>query len=505
MNLGDKIKELRKSKGITQEQLSDMLNVSSQAVSKWETGATNPDLALIPDIAKLFDVSADELLGIEKNKETSSNIENDVINARLDRLEKMLGLLSAKDDSEALGIVLDNAKKVYSVDFTKLDDFKKTDWEVGCSELLETKNKFVFKATPVNRVVGKNFDPIVVNDKVCIDASKVSKILIKVKTNVGINDGDALAKYIVQSVCGNDAEKLQKANIILNQYGGNMANIQQNFGGKISVSNCFMNFYFITDNNSVWSESLKLQSFYRPNEITTVWFDTNQNFSWNGKITGIRIDPVEKIPARVELYGIVMLDNNGEVVYEYNFTNNEGVEESEWQLSNAEKLESDDCLKFDVVQSDITVTGYDPMVYNENIKVDVSKAKYLHVRFKAVLDRELYDCRFQIYFKTEAYNSFSEIKKISVNYQSGCFGDYYVDLSKNGYWNGVLTGIRLDPIEGVGGTFEVELVEILEAEKTVGVGGKLTNIEERLANIEDMLDDLEGMYSELESRLDDLE
>ena len=78
MNLGDKIKELRKSKGITQEQLSDMLNVSSQAVSKWETGATNPDLALIPDIAKLFDVSADELLGIEKNKETSSNIKNSV-------------------------------------------------------------------------------------------------------------------------------------------------------------------------------------------------------------------------------------------------------------------------------------------------------------------------------------------------------------------------------------------------------------------------------------------
>ena len=505
MNLGEKIKELRKSKGITQEQLSDMLNVSSQAVSKWETGVANPDLALIPDLAKLFEVSADELLGIEKNKDTSSNIENDIIHARLSRLEKMMELLTARDDNQALGIILEDAKKVYSTDFTKLDDFEKSDWQAGCSELLETKNRLVFKAIPQRRVIGKNFDPIVVNDNVCIEASKVSKILIKVKTNVGMNDGDALAKYIVQSVCGNDEENLQKANIIVNQFGGNMANIQQNFGGKMSVSNCFMNFYFTTDSNSVWSESLKLQSFYRPNEITTVWFDTNQNFSWNGKITGIRIDPVEKIPARVELYEIVMLDNNGEVVYEYDFTKVEDFDKSDWQLSNIERLESDECLNIDVIQSDITVTGYDPMVYNENIKVDVSKAKYLHVRFKAVLDRELYDCRFQIYFKTEAYNSFSEIKKISVSYQSGCSGDYYVDLSKNGYWNGILTGIRFDPIEGVGGTFEVELIEILEAEKTAGVGGKLYSLEERLSNIEDMLDDLEGMYFSLEDRLDDLE
>ena len=166
MNLGEKIKLLRKKKGITQEQLSDMLNVSSQAVSKWETGATNPDLALIPDIAKLFDISADELLGIKKNIDTFSNIENDVINARLDRLEKMIGLLTARDDNQALGIILEDAKKVYSFDFTAMSDFEKSDWSLGASELVDGKNKLIFRPTPSERILGKRIDPKVQNDKI---------------------------------------------------------------------------------------------------------------------------------------------------------------------------------------------------------------------------------------------------------------------------------------------------------------------------------------------------
>ena len=94
MNLGEKIKELRKSKGITQEQLADMLVVSSQAVSKWETGVANPDLALIPDLAKLFEVSTDELLGVD-SKGKSENNDNKIIDARLEYLEKMMSFLMA--------------------------------------------------------------------------------------------------------------------------------------------------------------------------------------------------------------------------------------------------------------------------------------------------------------------------------------------------------------------------------------------------------------------------
>ncbi len=59
INLGNKIRELRVNKGLTQEQLASSLNVSPQAVSKWETGAGYPDVATLPVLAGYFGVSLD--------------------------------------------------------------------------------------------------------------------------------------------------------------------------------------------------------------------------------------------------------------------------------------------------------------------------------------------------------------------------------------------------------------------------------------------------------------
>ncbi len=60
-NLGQTVTALRKSRSITQEQLADALGISSQSVSKWETGATLPDISLLPALADYFDVSIDYL------------------------------------------------------------------------------------------------------------------------------------------------------------------------------------------------------------------------------------------------------------------------------------------------------------------------------------------------------------------------------------------------------------------------------------------------------------
>lgn len=62
-NIGQKIKELRRKNDLTQEKLADSLGVSYQAVSKWETGVSSPDLSLIVPLARLFEVTTDELLG----------------------------------------------------------------------------------------------------------------------------------------------------------------------------------------------------------------------------------------------------------------------------------------------------------------------------------------------------------------------------------------------------------------------------------------------------------
>lgn len=61
MNIGCKIKELRKKRGITQEQLANVIGVSFQAISKWENGIVLPDITLAPALAKYFGVSMDEL------------------------------------------------------------------------------------------------------------------------------------------------------------------------------------------------------------------------------------------------------------------------------------------------------------------------------------------------------------------------------------------------------------------------------------------------------------
>lgn len=63
--IGQNIKRLRRNVDMTQEELAELLSISSQAVSRWETGSALPDISLIPAIVNLFGVTSDELLGID--------------------------------------------------------------------------------------------------------------------------------------------------------------------------------------------------------------------------------------------------------------------------------------------------------------------------------------------------------------------------------------------------------------------------------------------------------
>ena len=68
MSLGQRIIELRKKLHLSQYQLAKMMGVSRQAVSKWETGSGYPDIALLPQIADVFNVSIDYILRGKSNK-----------------------------------------------------------------------------------------------------------------------------------------------------------------------------------------------------------------------------------------------------------------------------------------------------------------------------------------------------------------------------------------------------------------------------------------------------
>ena len=65
MDIGEKLKALRTERGLTQEQLAAKLYVSRTAVSKWETGGGSPNLDSLQAVARLFDVSVDDLLSAD--------------------------------------------------------------------------------------------------------------------------------------------------------------------------------------------------------------------------------------------------------------------------------------------------------------------------------------------------------------------------------------------------------------------------------------------------------
>ena len=63
--IGRKIASLRKAADMTQPELADRLGISFQAVSNWERGMSMPDISNLPELAEIFGVSIDELLGRE--------------------------------------------------------------------------------------------------------------------------------------------------------------------------------------------------------------------------------------------------------------------------------------------------------------------------------------------------------------------------------------------------------------------------------------------------------
>lgn len=69
MKIEDKLLKLRKEKGLSQEEVADILNVSRQTISKWETGQSSPDFDKIIPICELYEISCDELLTGKKKEE----------------------------------------------------------------------------------------------------------------------------------------------------------------------------------------------------------------------------------------------------------------------------------------------------------------------------------------------------------------------------------------------------------------------------------------------------
>lgn len=149
-NIGDKIKQKRKELDLTQIELGRKLNVSDRAVSKWEQGEGNPDISIIPDIAKVLGVSLDYLL-LGKDEEPSITLDD------MD-VEKRLSLLIKKDDAK-------NFKKYNyltseyifrnSLKYGKTIDLNEKIWK----EIIEQKAIKIFNLC-CNELVKKNTEKV---------------------------------------------------------------------------------------------------------------------------------------------------------------------------------------------------------------------------------------------------------------------------------------------------------------------------------------------------------
>lgn len=79
MEFNNRLYELRKQRGFSQEELAGKLNVSRQTISKWEVGDSTPDMEKLMAISDLFDISLDELVSgkapvVTKDSQTSSSM-----------------------------------------------------------------------------------------------------------------------------------------------------------------------------------------------------------------------------------------------------------------------------------------------------------------------------------------------------------------------------------------------------------------------------------------------
>ncbi len=93
LNLGQKIRELRRRDGRTQEALADAIGVTSQAVSRWEAGGGYPDMEMIPSIANYFGISIDELFGYDNER-----------SKKVDALVAKIEAMNARNNGEDVNV-----------------------------------------------------------------------------------------------------------------------------------------------------------------------------------------------------------------------------------------------------------------------------------------------------------------------------------------------------------------------------------------------------------------
>lgn len=202
-NIGKIIAEYRKKLGFTQEQLGSRLGISSQAVSKWETCDSLPDITLVPKICASLEITPDELFGMDGGKAEEYSGEN--------ALEVISRLFYANHAKIECGSEKLSDKSVFIYDggscgFVALDGYRDVMFSADSEEIAKTLS--IFAERDVIEVLRHlSFSSPVTGEELSklsgIDEEKLDRVLFNlIKTNIiayGSDMGDGNKRGYIYS------------------------------------------------------------------------------------------------------------------------------------------------------------------------------------------------------------------------------------------------------------------------------------------------------------------
>lgn len=95
MKFNEKIIQLRKEKGLSQEELGEKLNVARQTISKWELGETTPEMDKLVQLSEIFNISLDSLIKDKEEIKTENNTNTQKLAGIIITILKVCGILLA--------------------------------------------------------------------------------------------------------------------------------------------------------------------------------------------------------------------------------------------------------------------------------------------------------------------------------------------------------------------------------------------------------------------------
>ena len=157
MKFSQIIKKLRLDADMTQERLAELLSISSQAVSRWETGAAMPDISLLPPLANLFHVTTDYLLGMGEYERDERRAEYEAAYKDYWKME----------DKEACYQMAVRAAAEYPGEMKYLEWLAASEFYLGAAQTDENKFKDLMnQSIHHNKIVLKNIENGTLRDNV---------------------------------------------------------------------------------------------------------------------------------------------------------------------------------------------------------------------------------------------------------------------------------------------------------------------------------------------------